>query len=588
MTGRSAIGLIRVLGFVPVLVAFACSSGPEGAAPPGTPGKPPSVPGDERPEFDFFADSAPEFATLRDQLVDGWLNASPAWGRGVGLHEHDGRVADYSGAAIERHIGWLDKAITDLSRVDQSVLGPNQRLDLAILLNKAKLERFDLAERELHKSNPRFYTELFEVSGYVDFDYAPLAHRAQKLVEHEEAALKQVQHVLANLKPTLSKPVLEVAIKSLEGYASYLKDDVPPIIRGVRDAAFQARFEAANSALANAAKQIALKLKTDYLPRADLTSHVLGKRRYLEFVAAQEGRALSLDALKKMADANLLENMRAYQTLSKTVTPTRPKASELLSVATAQMNASRRFVLDKDLATIPSEDRCTLKETPPYMRWNAAFLNMPGPFDSAKQAFYYITLPDPSWPAKEQEEYVFPYGTLLATTVHEVYPGHFMHGLWIRKAPTRVQKMVDSYSFTEGWAHYVEEMMLEQGFGADDPQNKLGQLSDALLRNCRFTVSIGVHAEGMSLEKAEQVFVDDCFQDRATARQQAIRATFDPGYFAYTMGKLQILELRAEVRERLGERFVLGRFHDALMSHGAAPVALIREQVLEQLGASNR
>jgi uncharacterized protein (DUF885 family) len=219
------------------------------------------------------------------------------------------------------------------------------------------------------------------------------------------------------------------------------------------------------------------------------------------------------------------------------------------------------------------------------MRWNSAFLNMPGPFDSAKQAFYYITLPDPSWPEKEQREYIPAKGTLMATTVHEVWPGHFLHGLWIRRAPTRVQKMVDAYSFTEGWAHYSEQLMVEQGFGAGDPQNQLGQLSDALLRNCRFVVSIGIHAEGMTLERAAERFEKDCYQDKATARQQAVRGTFDPGYFAYTLGKLQILQLRGELQQELGDRFVLQRFHDALLSHGAPPVALIADRVKRDLGA---
>jgi uncharacterized protein (DUF885 family) len=264
---------------------------------------------------------------------------------------------------------------------------------------------------------------------------------------------------------------------------------------------------------------------------------------------------------------------------------TRPAASELLAGATKLVEKSRAFVVDENLVTVPTDERATLKETPPYMRWNAAFLNMPGPFDSAKEAFYYITLPDPSWPHKEQLEYIFPWGTLMATTVHEVYPGHFLQGLWLRKAPTKVQKMVESYSFVEGWAHYSEQLMVEQGFGADDPQNHLGQLSDALLRNCRFVVAIGVHAEGMSLDEAAKHFRDDCFQDKATAREQAVRATFDPGYFAYTVGKLQILQLREDVKAKLGERFDLKAFHDALLSHGSPPVALVADRVKRQLGA---
>ncbi|MEM9692214.1 MAG: DUF885 family protein, partial [Myxococcota bacterium] len=216
-------------------------------------------------------------------------------------------------------------------------------------------------------------------------------------------------------------------------------------------------------------------------------------------------------------------------------------------------------------------------------RWNAAFLNMTGPFDETVKGFYYITLPDPSWPRQEQLDYIMPLGTLMATTIHESYPGHFLHGLWQRQAKSRAQKMIDAYSFTEGWAHYIEQLMVEEGFTASDPEKQLGQLSDALLRNCRFLVSIGVHAENMSLQKAAETFEKSCFQDKATARNQAARATFDPGYFAYTFGKIQILELRERLKRDLGERFELRAFHDALLSYGAPPVALIADRVIATL-----
>jgi uncharacterized protein (DUF885 family) len=176
-------------------------------------------------------------------------------------------------------------------------------------------------------------------------------------------------------------------------------------------------------------------------------------------------------------------------------------------------------------------------------------------------------------------------GVALSTAIHEVYPGHFLQRQWERRAPTRTQKILESYSFVEGWAHYGEQMMIEEGFGADDAQNHLGQLSDALLRNCRVVVSLGVHAEGMKLAAAEKRFMTDCHQDKASARQEAARATFDPGYFAYTLGKIQILALREEAKKRLGAKFSLKRFHDALLAHGAPPVPLIRDRVLADLAA---
>jgi uncharacterized protein (DUF885 family) len=524
------------------------------------------------------------FARQLDGIVDHWLDDAPSWGRQVGMHAYDGLVAHYSKDALAAHAAWLEKTRAELETAQG--LNPDEALDRDILIAKMRLELFNYRERATWRMDPRFYEELCDVSSYVNFDYAPLPVRAARLVDHEEHALAEIGHVTENLAPELSRPVVETAIKVYKGYAEYLRGDVKKLVANVKDDALQARFAKSNEGLAAAAEGLAARLEKEWLPRANDTAHVLGSERYLRFVEAQEGMRVDLAEFARMADQNLAENKAAYDALAATVKPTRPPADKLLAEATRLMDSSRAFIMEKRLFTIPSEDRAKVEVSPPYMRWNAAFLNMPGPFDSVHQGYYYITLPDPTWPAKEQEEYVFPYGTLLATTVHEVYPGHFLHGLWVRRAPTRVQKMGDSYSFTEGFAHYGEQVMIEEGFGADDPQNRLGQLSDALLRNCRFVVSIGVHARGMSLVEAERRFREDCYQDKAGAREQAVRATFDPGYFAYTLGKLQILALRRDAKEKLGVRFDLRAFHDALLAHGAPPIALIRQRVLGQLGLS--
>ncbi|MCC6525297.1 MAG: DUF885 domain-containing protein [Polyangiaceae bacterium] len=531
------------------------------------------------------SDAAARFAAVRDRLVGEWLDLAPQWGREIGLHEHDGRVADYGSAGIARMRSQAKAAHDALAAFRAEELGPDDALDLAIMRAYVRLSRFQLEELGFPTRRPQFYEPIFDVSSYLNYDYAPLEVRARALLAHEQAALVQAPSVLANLEATLSRPGIETAIKVFAGYAEYLRGDVKKAVGNLGDAAFKQDFAAANEALAKAAEDIAARLKKDWLPKGD-DSYVLGRERYLAFVAAQEGEPVELADFERRAEEDLARNKAAYEELRKTVKPTRPKASELLEEARALMDRSRQFVVDKGLVSLPSEDRAVVRESPPFMRWNSAFLNMPGPFDSAKQSYYYISLPDPSWPAKEQEEYIFPRGVLLSTSVHEVWPGHFLQGLFVRNAPTKIQKMMGSYSFVEGWAHYTEQLMIEQGFGAEDPESRLGQLSDALLRNCRFVVSIGLHAKGMSLAAAEKRFMDDCFQDKASAREQAVRGTFDPGYFAYTVGKLAILELRAEAQQRLGARFDLRRFHDALLSHGQPPVALIRERVLHEIEAA--
>ncbi|WP_437876178.1 DUF885 domain-containing protein [Sorangium sp. So ce513] len=576
--------LPRLLPALAPLAALAACSGsapvpppPAGAAP--TPAAPSAVASSAAP-----AEAPREpFAALRDRIVREWVADEPAFARSRGLHEHDGKVADYSATAIERRLARLERDRAALAAVDPAALSPDEALDRAILLQQIDLRLFNGRDVEDWRRRPQFYGELFGVNDYLDRAYAPLPDRARRLLEHEKAALAQVPRVLENLASPMPRPVIEVAVKIFRGYAEYLRGDVVKLLQGVGDAAFQADFQRTNAALAAAAEQLAEHLATVELPKGD-ASHVLGEARYRKLLLAQEGLSIPLAELKKMGEDDLAANKAAYKALAGKVKVTRPKAELLLAEATRVMEASRAFVVDREIVSLPSDERAIVKETPPYMRWNSAFLDAPGPFErQGLEAFYYITKPDPSWPKKEQEEYVMPRGTLLSTTVHEVYPGHFVQGLWESRAPTQVQKMFGSYSFVEGWAHYAEQMMIEEGFGKEDPQSRLGQLADALLRNCRVVVSLGVHVEGMGLEAAERRFVDDCFQDRATAREQAARATFDPGYFAYTLGKLQILKLREEARAALGAAFSLRRFHDALLSHGSPPVPLLRDRVLAEL-----
>ncbi|WP_437569905.1 DUF885 domain-containing protein [Sorangium sp. So ce542] len=579
----------RLVALAAALAPIAACSG-SASAPPPSAGEAPRAaapPAAATPAAPARPEEAPRepFAALRDGIVRAWVADEPAFARSRGLHEQDGKVGDYSAAAIERRLARLERDRAALAAIDAAALSPDEALDRALLLQQIDLKLFNGRDLEEWRRRPQFYGELFGVNHYLDRAYAPLPERARRLLEHEKAALAQVPRVLENLASPLPKPVVEVAAKIFRGYAEYLRGDVVKLLKGVGDAAFQADLEKTNAALADAAERLAEHLAKVELPKGD-ASHVLGDARYRKLLLAQEGLSMPLAEFKRMGEEDLAANKAAYQELARKVKPTRPKAEQLLAEATRVMEASRRFVVDREIVSLPSDERAIVKETPPYMRWNSAFLDAPGPFErKGLEAFYYITKPDPSWPKKEQEEYVMPRGTLLSTTVHEVYPGHFVQGLWVNRAPTEAQRMFESYSFVEGWAHYAEQMMIEQGFGKEDPQSRLGQLADALLRNCRVVVSLGVHAEGMGLDEAERRFVDDCAQDRATAREQALRATFDPGYFAYTLGKLQILKLREEAKAALGAAFSLRRFHDTLLAHGSPPLPLIRERVLAELKA---
>jgi hypothetical protein len=525
----------------------------------------------------------PSFAPLRDRTLAELLEDDPAGARELGLHEYDGRVAPSSRAAIDARVAGLREAARDLEAVHAEGLTEDEALDRSELEHWVATRLFWWVDRDASRKLPQAYESDFDVSLYVDRDYAPLEERGRRLLAQEEAALAEVAHVRENLTPPLSKPVAETSARNFAGFATYLRGDVARIFRSVGDASQRERFAKANERLAHEAEALGAWLKKE-ASRGD-QSHVLGPERYARLLEAQEALRTPLDAFERMNEDDLLANRRAYEALAATVKPVPVREADVFAIARTMVDDARRFAIDRAIVTLASDDAVTVRETPPFERWNSASIEMSGPFETARSAYYQITLPDKAWPAAQRADYLGSLGDLLGTTIHEVFPGHFVQGRWAERAPTRVQKAFDNYAFVEGWAHYGEQMMIDEGFGAADPANRLAMLHGALLRNCRFAASIAIHVKGATVDDAEKRFVDDCHQDRATAHEQAVRATFDPGYFAYTLGKLQILALRAEAKAALGEAFSLRRFHDALLSHGAPPISLIHDRVLRQLGA---
>jgi Bacterial protein of unknown function (DUF885) len=529
------------------------------------------------------ADPSAAFEALSERVLGALLDGNPIEARDLGLHEYDGKVPAFSREGIDARVARLRAAERDLAAVDSSALSADRSLDLAELQHWVASRLFWLVDVDGPRTRPQFYEDAFSLSAYLDRDYAPFEERARRLLEQEEAALVEVPHARENLAVPLSKPVAEVAARNFAGFASYLRHDVAKFMAPAGDAAFRARFAKANEALAKVAEGLAAWLKQE-APRGD-QRHVLGAARFAKLLAVQEGITTPLDEFERMNEDDLVANKRAYEALARTAKPSPVQESALFATARGFVEDARRFVVERSIVSLASQDAVTVRETPEYERWNSASIEMSGPFEKARSAFYQITIPDRTWPAAKRAEYLGTLGDLLGTTVHEVYPGHFVQGRWAERAPTRVQKAFADYAFVEGWAHYGEQMMIDEGFGQGDPANRLAMLHGALLRNCRYAAALAIHARGASLEEVERRFVDDCHQDRPTAHEQAVRGTFDPGYFAYTLGKLQILALREEARAKLGARFSLQRFHDALLAHGAPPVALIHDRVLRDLGA---
>lgn len=528
-----------------------------------------------------------EFAATRDAFVDWTLADSPALARQLGLHDADGKVDDCSAEAWDRRILRLRRAQSDFDRIARGgpLASADDRLDLAILRHMIGEQLFSYDEMQDHRKHPGLYAAIFfSVEGYLQGS-APIEARARALVQHENAASAEVPHVIALLSGPLAKPIAKVEGGMVAGLASFVRNDVQTAFASLTDAALERELKEASQRFANELDRLAAVVKRWETEGDD--SHVYGAAKYARLLAVQEGFEGTVADFKRLAEDDLAKKRALYDAARRGVTPTKPNAGELVTVADKLVRDARAFVVEKKIVTLPTDELPVVRESPAFMRWNGASIAASGPFEPRPWALFNITLPDPAWPAARRDAYVPTWGSLrFSGVVHEAMPGHFVQIHYRRRAPTRVQKMAFNYSFVEGWAHYTEQMMAEEGFGASDPQNRVGQLADALRRDCRCLASIGIHTEGMSVADAARLFVERCDQDEATAREQAERGTFDPGYFAYTFGKVQILKLRDEVKAKLGPRFRLQAFHDALLSHGSPPLPVLRERVLADLGVA--
>jgi len=244
-----------------------------------------------------------------------------------------------------------------------------------------------------------------------------------------------------------------------------------------------------------------------------------------------------------------------------------------------QLALLKKFLVDNDIISIKGNEEAHVDEAPPYNRWNFAYINIPGIYEEGLPSTYYIAPPDPSWPAEVQMGYIPGKTKLLFISVHEVWPGHFLHSLHRNQSDYNLAKVFWGYAYGEGWAHYAEEMMYDEGLGDFEPEYKIGQLVNALLRNLRFLSAIGLHAEGMSVEESEKMFIEKGYINPGDAKQQAARGTFDPAYLNYTMGKLIIMKLREDWLKANPDK-ALKDFHDAFLSYGGPPIPLVRNDML--------
>jgi uncharacterized protein (DUF885 family) len=535
-----------------------------------------------------------ELIALTDDYLHTYCATYPNLAVWLGFHEYDGRLPDLSRSAIEARAADLRRFLADLDRIDPTDLDDLGWLDYRVVYHQAGFEAFVLEDWRRWERDPLYYLEALDVSNYVLRNYAPLEQRVRALVAHLRGSPAVLEAMQGNLTQ-VSQPVLRIGVRIAKGSLAFLTEELPQALAGLEDPALQAEFEAASREAISLMEQAAAWLENDLAPRAT-ADYALGPERFSRMLWLGEAVDLPLGQLQEVAEADLVRNKAAYLETASQIGPGRdpreviaeglrnhPAPDNLVAETRQMVDELRRIVIEYGVVSVPYDENCIVAETPSFLRAAFAMLYGPGPFEQvAKEAYYYVTPPEPDWPPEKAEEWMsgFAYHVLRSATVHEAWPGHYLHELHIRNAPSKMTKAFGAYSFFEAWAHYVEQMMLEIGWRAEDPWARMGQLSEALSRNVRFVCALGLHTGGMTVEEAAQRFIEDAFMEQATAEEEALRGTGDPQYLSYTLGKLMLLKLREDVKAREGESFDLRAFHDQVLAYGAPPVPLVRAMML--------
>ena len=551
-----------------------------------------------------------EYEGVAEEYVKTYLAAHPLQGTALGLHEYDGKINDYSRLALDAELSRLRRFDDRLAKFDPAKLSGRQSIDLRILQAAVKRELFEMQDMSVFERNPMVYARAGDVNVYIKRNFAPLEDRVRSLVAIESQIPNILIAARTNLDEKLPRPFVELGIQIARGSADFLKKDLVAAVSGLKDEQLRVAFQAANRKAANALSDYATWLEREKLPKATL-DFALGEEKFARFLAQTELVNLPPQKVLEIGMAQLKAEQEAFAEAAKKIDPNKraievfkqiqsehPASDKLIPDIAKDLDKLRKYIVSRRLVGIPSEVRAKVKETPQYLRATSfASMDTPGPFEKrANEAYYYVTPTEEDWPEQEKQEWLtaFNYYTSDVTSIHEVYPGHYVQFLHLNASPaSKVEKIFGSYAFIEGWAHYSEKMMIDEGFGSpsnsspseDDVKRaakyRMAQADEALLRLCRLCVSIKVHTQNMSIDEATKFFQDNCYYEQKPARQEAMRATFDPGYLNYTLGKLQILKLRDDYKAQQGNDFSLQKFHNELLSHGMPPIRLLREIMLK-------
>jgi uncharacterized protein (DUF885 family) len=514
-----------------------------------------------------------------------------------GVHLHDDLLEDLSRAAIDADVRTLSGFGRRLHQIDASALSPVEQVEHRIVGSNIESRMYELEAIRTWDRNPQVYSDALGMSlaGQALFAYSAETERARRVVSKLRQVPRLVQAARENVKDTPGIFV-KVGLEAWRGTLKFIESDLPRAFSGLDDLHILGDLADTSTEAAVAITSYLDYLENDLAPRAK-ASFRLGRERFEHKLKVEEGITLSADRLLSIAMRELHEVQEEFRSVAgrlnggdpldvwRRAKEEHPAPGTLAAVAQSHLKELEEFLERQGIVTVPASEPIVVAPTPEFYRWASASMWTPGPFEAKpSRAYYYLTDVDRSWPAERQNEHLrdFNLPTLWSISIHEVYPGHFLQAQHSRGVESKVRKstLLASNAFVEGWAHYCEQMMMEAGFRRGDHALRLGQLAESLVRLARFVVAIRLHCEDLSVEQGMRFFRDEAFLEEATARREAERGTFDPGYVVYSLGKLMMLKLRHDYQEQVAGRFSLRGFHDAVLAQGTAPLWAHRRLLL--------
>jgi uncharacterized protein (DUF885 family) len=536
------------------------------------------------------ASAAFGWSTFSQRFIDGYFRNNPTFAISQGRHEYDGQLPDWSPTGLANRAAFLRSSIAAAEGFDPGGLTGEQRFERDYLIARARGDLFFLDAADDPHRNPAYYVGSLDPSVYVTRPYAPADVRLRAYIAYLKAIPRAAGQIRANLRTPLPLSFIDYGKAGFGGFAEYYGGDGKAAFASVPDRELQTHLDTASRAASKAMADLAGWIEAQR-PHAT-QDFALGQEKFAQMLRDTEMVDVPLAELEAIGRADLRRNQQALREACAAFAPgaTIPDCTARVNAkktpggavagARAQLAGLKAFIQEKDLVTIPGTEEAQVAEAPPYNRQNFAYIDIPGTYEKGLPSVYYIAPPDPSWPPEVQAGFVPGQANLLFTSAHEVWPGHFLNFLHSNRSPFTFGKIFVGYAYAEGWAHYTEEMMWDAGLGAGSPEIHIGQLSGALLRDCRFLSAIGMHSGTMTMEQSRRLFLDQCFQDEGNARQQSARGTYDPAYLNYTMGKLLIMKLREDWTASRGGRDAWKAFHDKFLSYGGPPIPLVRREMM--------